>query len=50
MLGMKSACDVHGPTFHLAWKLATLAKQAMTIKLKNIWTTWNTIIGLETII
>ena len=40
----------HGPTSHLAWKLATLAKHAMAIKSKNIWETWNTIIGLETII
>lgn len=42
--------DIHGPTFHLAWKLATLAKQAMAIKSKNVWEARNTIIGLETII
>jgi hypothetical protein len=28
--------DSQGPMFHFAWKLATLAKQAMARKLKNI--------------
>ena len=42
--------DVHGPTFHLAWKLATPAKQAMAIKSRNIWAALRTIMGLDTII
>jgi hypothetical protein len=28
---------VQGPTFHFAWKLATLAKHAIARKLKKIW-------------
>lgn len=42
--------DVHGPTFHLAWKLATLAMQAMERKLKNTCEMWNMMAGFETII
>ena len=41
---------IHGPTPHLAWKLATLAKQAMARKLKNIWEVWNMMAGFEMII
>ena len=45
-LGIKDKY-AQGPTPHLAWKLATLAKQAMARKLKNIWDVWKTMVGFE---
>ena len=48
-LGIKDKY-AQGPTPHLAWKLATLAKQAMARKLKNIWDVWKTMVGFDTII
>lgn len=39
-----------GPTFHFAWKLATLAKQAMARKLKKACEVWKMMAGFEMII
>lgn len=47
---MTNSWCLHGPTSHLAWKAATLAKHAIARKLKNICDTWKTIAGFETII
>lgn len=33
--GVVDGRDSQGPMFHFAWKLATLAKQAIARKLKN---------------
>jgi hypothetical protein len=49
-MNQKARRDKQGPIFHFAWNAATLAKQHIARKLKNICDVWKTIIGLETII